>query len=185
MIIGLLLSFSISFYIFISDFLICFHDSPHSDAIVVLTGGAGRVEEGLRLFTEGRGGFLIISGVEGSSKIDAIFPGRDLGKTVDTSKIILDIESKSTLANAANVKKVVKEKGLKSLTLVTSNYHIKRALAIFMKTMKKDVTIYPYSVDGPNFRPDSWWSDLNSLRLVFSEYYKYWWFQIQQRWMPL
>lgn len=181
----LLSSFSVSFSLFVSDFSQSSGDAPYADVIVVLTGGVGRVEEGLRLFREGRGGLLIISGVEGSSKLDAIFPGRDLKRGVDTSRIILDVESKSTLDNAVNVKKIIEAKEFKSLILVTSNYHIKRASTIFRKAIKEDVAIYKYPVGGPNFRTDRWWSDFNSVRLVLNEYYKYCWFQIWQRWVNL
>ncbi len=177
----LLLSVLVSFPVFISDFVQSPGEAPYSDAIVVLTGGIGRVEEGLRLFREGKGGFLIISGVEGSSKLNAIFPGRDLKSVVDTSKIILDVESRSTINNAVNVKKIAESRGFKSLTLVTSNYHIKRSSTIFRKAMKEDVAIYKHPVDGPNFRADRWWGDLNSIKLVLNEYFKYCWFQVWQR----
>ena len=107
----LLLYIVILFSLFINQLRVATDEITYADAIVVLTGGAGRVEEGLRLFREGRGGYLILSGVEETSTLDTIFPGRDIKTTVDTSRIILDIESRRTLDNAFNVKRLLRIKG--------------------------------------------------------------------------
>lgn len=170
--------------LFLRDFRFYANELPHADAVVVLTGGNGRIEEGLRLFKEGKGMYLIISGVEGRSDLNRIFPGRDLKSTVDTARIILDIESRSTADNAVNVKRIVEEKGLNSLILVTSNYHMKRAFTIFRKAMKSEVEIYRHPVKGPNFK-DDWWNDINSFKLVLNEFIKACWFQVWQRWVEL
>ena len=179
----LLLYIVILFSLFINDLRVATDEITYADAIVVLTGGTGRVEEGLRLFREGRGGYLILSGVEETSSLGAIFPGRDLKTAVDTSRIILDIESRRTIDNAFNVKKIVEEKGFKSLILVTSNYHMKRASTILRKTINGEVKLYRNPVRGPNFKDEEWWGNLKSLKLVTSEFFKYIWFHIWQRWV--
>ena len=179
----LLLYIVILFSLFISELRVATDEIAYADAIVVLTGGTGRVEEGLRLFREGRGGYLILSGVEETSTLDTIFPGRDLKAAVDTSRIILDIESRRTLDNALNVKKIVDNKGFKSLILVTSNYHMKRAFTIFSKTINSEVKLYRNPVRGPNFKDGDWFRDPISLKLVTSEFFKYIWFHTWQRWV--
>ncbi len=179
----LLLYIVILFSLFINELRVATDEITYADAIVVLTGGTGRVEEGLRLFREGRGGYLILSGVEETSTLDTIFPGRDLKTTVDTSRIILDIESRRTLDNAFNVKKIVEDKGFKSLIMVTSNYHMKRAFTILSKTINGDVKLYRHPVIGPNFKDEEWWQSQKSLKLVTSEFFKYIWFHIWQRWV--
>ena len=179
----LLLYIVILFSLFINELRVATDEIAYADAIVVLTGGTGRVEEGLRLFREGRGGYLILSGVEETSSLGAIFPGRDLKTSVDTSRIILDIESRRTIDNAFNVKKIVEEKGFKSLILVTSNYHMKRASTILRKTINGEVKLYRNPVRGPNFKDEEWWGNLKSLKLVTSEFFKYIWFHIWQRWV--
>ena len=179
----LLLYIVILFSLFINELRAATDEIAYADAIVVLTGGTGRVEEGLRLFREGRGGYLILSGVEETSSLGAIFPGRDLKTAVDTSRIILDIESRRTIDNAFNVKKIVEDKGFKSLILVTSNYHMKRASTILRKTINGEVKLYRNPVRGPNFKDEEWWGNLKSLKLVTSEFFKYIWFHIWQRWV--
>lgn len=179
----LLLYIVILFSLFINELRVATDEITYADAIVVLTGGTGRVEEGLRLFREGRGGYLILSGVEETSTLDTIFPGRNLKTTVDTSRIIIDIESRRTLDNAFNVKKIVEDKGFKSLILVTSNYHMKRAFTLFSKAIYGDVKLYRHPVRGPNFKDEEWWQSQKSLKLVTSEFFKYTWFHIWQRWV--
>ncbi|MBI4745821.1 MAG: YdcF family protein [Deltaproteobacteria bacterium] len=178
-----LLCIIILFSLFINELRLETDEITYADAIVVLTGGAGRVEEGLRLFREGRGGRLILSGVEETSTLDTIFPGRDLKTSVDTSRIILDIESRSTIDNAINVKKIAEGRGFKSLVLVTSSYHMKRASTIFSKIISGDVKLYRHPVSGPNFKDEEWWQSRKSLKLVTSEFFKYIWFHIWQRWV--
>ncbi len=180
----MLAAVSLSFSLFLRDFGLPADEVSNADAIVILTGGFGRAEEGFSLFKEGNGGYLIISGVEGSSRLIEIFPGKDLSATVDTSKILLDVESRSTLDNAVNVKRIVEDKGFKSLILVTSNYHMKRAYTIFSKVMDGDVKIYRHPVKGPNFR-DDWWKHNKSSKLILNEYFKYCGFYAWQRWVEL
>lgn len=177
---GILISFSL----FMQGFNSPSDEVSYADAIVVLTGGFGRAEEGFRLFKEGKGEYLIISGVEGSSRLTEIFPWKDLRATVDTSRILLDIESRSTVDNAVNVKRIVEDKGFRSLILVTSNYHMKRAYTIFSKVINKDVKISRHPVKGPNFR-DEWWRHLKSAKLILNEYFKYCGFYAWQRWVNL
>lgn len=174
----------LSFSFFLRDLGSPADEVSYADAIVVLTGGFGRAEEGLNLFKEGKGGYLIISGVEGSSRLIEIFPGKDLKATVETSRILLDVESRSTVDNAVNVKKIFDDKDFKSLVLVTSNYHMKRAFTIFSKVMDGGVKIYRHPVKGPNFR-DEWWKHNKSPKLILNEYFKYCGFYAWQRWAEL
>jgi len=168
----MLAAVSLSFLLFLRDFGSPADEVSYADAIVILTGGFGRAEEGFNLFKEGKGGYLII------------FPGRDLSVTVDTSKILLDVESRSTVDNAVNVKRIVEDKGFKSLVLVTSNYHMKRAFTIFSKVIDGNVKIYRHPVKGPNFR-DEWWKHHKSSKLILNEYFKYCGFYAWQRWVRL
>lgn len=174
---ALSLGIIVSFSMFLMDFKQGADEVRYADAIVVLTGGIGRMEEGLRLFKEGKGGYLVISGVEGGSRLAEIFPRRDLRSMVDVSKIILDINSKNTIENAVNVRQIVEDKDFKSMILVTSNYHMTRAFVIFRKAVNGEVKIYRHPVNGPNFT-EEWWKDLNSLKIVLNEFSKYCWFRV-------
>ena len=142
----------------------------NADAIVVLTGGRGRVEEGLRLYQENKGRWLLFIGVDRTvQKRDLIKRGE--GQR-DENGIILEKVSRNTLENAFYARDLIVKKEITSITLITSRYHMKRATLIFRNLLPKDVAIYPHPVDSKNLKM-KWWNDSGSFRLLFTEFYKY------------
>ncbi|MBI5970383.1 MAG: YdcF family protein [Deltaproteobacteria bacterium] len=150
--------------------------SLHADAIVVLTGGRGRTDEGLTLLRKGAAGALILSGVNEDSGVDAIFLKR---LTIsERPKIILEKKSKSTYGNAVEVRRIMSEKGFKSMTLVTSDYHMKRAYYIFTKIMPPGMDItakYPSAVYTETPARKKEFSALDALAISAGEFFKYYW----------
>ena len=142
----------------------------NADAIVVLTGGRGRVEEGLRLYRENKGRWLLFIGVDRTvQKGDLLKRGE--GER-DENGIILEKVSRNTLENAFYARDLIVKKEITSITLITSRYHMKRATLIFRNLLPKDVAIYPHPVDSKNLKM-KWWNDSGSFRLLFTEFYKY------------
>jgi uncharacterized SAM-binding protein YcdF (DUF218 family) len=140
-----------------------------TDAIVVLTGGRGRVEEGLRLYREHKALWLFFIGVD-----PAVQKG-DLLKSGDKEKdegVVMEKVSRNTLENAFYARDLIVKKDIHSIRLITSRYHMKRATLIFRNLLPKDIAIYPYPVDTKNLK-EKWWNDGGSFRLLFSEFYKY------------
>jgi len=56
--------------------------------------------------------------------------------------------------------------------VVTSNYHMPRAIVEFSHAMP-DTHLIPFAVVGEKWRDDSWWTSAATLRLLLSEYIKY------------
>jgi uncharacterized SAM-binding protein YcdF (DUF218 family) len=140
------------------------------DAIVVLTGGRGRVEEGLRLYGENRARWLLFIGVDRTvQKGDLLKRGE--GER-DENGIILEKVSRNTLENAFYARDLIVKKRITSIVLITSRYHMKRATLIFRNLLPGEVAIYPHPVDSKNLKI-KWWNDGSSMRLLFSEFYKY------------
>ncbi len=146
------------------------------DVIVVLTGGKGRVEQGLEFLKEGVSPTLILSGVNKAASIDSIFSGGLNG--AERSAIILEKESKSTYENALQVRRLMLERGDKSLLLITSSYHMKRAYAIFDRVMPDDIVILPYRVSSPNYDEKKWWN-WGELAILTPEFIKYSWYELR------
>lgn len=144
-----------------------------ADAIVVLTGGRGRTDEGLALLRKGRSKLLILSGVHQDADLDSIFLNRV--NKVERGKIILEKNSTSTFENALEVRKLIAEKGATSIVLITSGYHIKRAHYTFRKVLPQDVRIDACSVTSPNFDESRWWEG-GSFGLLALEFAKYYWY---------
>jgi uncharacterized SAM-binding protein YcdF (DUF218 family) len=144
--------------------------SVRTDAIVVLTGGRGRVDEGIRLYREGEGRQLFLIGVDPSVRKGDLFheqPGQRGGGDVYLEKV-----STNTLENAMYARELMARHGVTSITLITSRYHMKRAALIFRKLLPPAIAIYSHPVDSKNLK-EHWWSHEGSLRLLLSEFYKY------------
>ena len=148
-----------------------YRQSPvKADAIVVLTGGKGRVEEGVRLFRYSRAEFLFFVGVDPSVIKSDLYRPRPGDPSADN--VILEKSSRNTLENSIFGRDVLVRSGVHSILLITSRYHLKRASILFRNSLPMDITIIPYPVDTINLK-ESWWSHGGSFQLLFREFYKY------------
>lgn len=149
-------------------------DDPQgeTDAIVVLTGGTGRLEEGITLLSEKRAKKLFVSGV---------YQGVDVQQLLDISRkapeeltccIALGYAANSTLGNATETAEWLADERFKSIRLVTANYHMPRSLAEFRHVMP-NVRIVPHAVFPQQFKRDEWWQWPGTTQLILIEYLKY------------
>lgn len=141
-----------------------------ADAIVVLAGGKGRVEEGVRLYRKGKGHWLFFIGVDPTVRRSDLYQPRFGDPPKDG--VILEKASRNTLENAIYGRDVIMSKDIRSIVLITSRYHMKRASILLRNALPKDVAIYPYPVDSKNLK-EEWWSHQGSFHLLFGEFYKY------------
>jgi len=84
-----------------------------------------------------------------------------------------DTPSGSTVMEATIVSGVVKKNGYRSLILVTSPTHSRRAWLVFRKAMEKDgvrVLMVPSSYS--KFKAEAWWQDRKYAKEVLLEYQK-------------
>jgi uncharacterized SAM-binding protein YcdF (DUF218 family) len=144
----------------------------NADGIVVFTGGSSRVSDAMELLAAGYGKRLLISGVHPTnavSDISRMLPDNHalLGCCVD-----LDRSAVNTRSNAAETRRWARGRGFKSLIVVTSNYHMPRAVLELSHAMP-DVTLIPFAVIGDRWRDEPWWTSGATLRLLLSEYVKY------------
>jgi len=146
--------------------------SRNADGIVVLTGGSSRVSDALDLLSAGYGRRLLISGVHptnGYSDIQRTLPDsqRLLACCVD-----LDHSAVNTRSNATETRRWAVERGFHSLIVVTSNYHMPRAILELSHAMP-DIQLVPFAVVGEKWREEPWWTSGAALRLLLSEYAKF------------
>lgn len=138
-----------------------------ADAIVVLTGGAGRLEYGLLLLSEDRGKILFISGAGKKTSVSDIISAApaDIRGKIDAGRIVLDLVAENTIGNASETAKWLKKKKAEHILLVTSDYHIPRALLEFSEKMPQlKIT------SAPVFSSSGY---LNNAEILLSEYHKY------------
>ena len=140
------------------------------DSIVVLAGGKGRIEEGVRIFRDGCGKRLFLIGVDPSVRKSDLY--RPLSGDPSADLVILEKNSRNTLENAIYARDILVSNQVHSVLLITSRYHLKRATILFRNALPRDVLIYPYPVDSKNIK-ENWWNHIGTSRLLFSEFYKY------------
>lgn len=144
-----------------------FNPSAHSDAIIVLTGGKDRIETGLELFSEGLAPELFITGVHDDVTQDEITARHKGVKLLPSCCIVLGYKAGSTTENAAEAKEWIAGKNIKTIRLVTSNYHMPRAVVEFRAALP-GVKIIPHPIPQPDITP----SDEKFWRMIFEEYHK-------------
>ncbi len=141
----------------------------HADGIVVLTGGADRVETGLTLLADGWAPLLLISGVARAADYPTL--ARLAGASPALSaRVTLGHQAHSTGGNARETEAWVKQHQAASLIVVTAFYHMPRALAELSRALP-GVVLHPYPVTPVALAP--WWRAPAAWRLLAVEYAKY------------
>lgn len=146
--------------------------STRTDAIVVLTGGSGRLSEGLKLLAENLADKLFVSGV---------YRGIDVNKLLELAqrapegfKCCVEIGhgADDTTGNAAETAAWVRRHGIKSLRIVTSNYHMPRSLLEFREALP-DAVFIPHPVFPTHVKQEQWWVWPGTAGLIIGEYNKF------------
>jgi uncharacterized SAM-binding protein YcdF (DUF218 family) len=143
-----------------------------ADGIVVLTGGSSRVSDAMELLAAGYGKRLLISGVHPASAASDISRSLSDHQSFLNCCVDLDHSAVNTRSNAEQARLWAHERGFHSVIVVTSNYHMPRAIVEFSHAMP-DVVLVPYAVVGEKWRDEPWWANSTTMRIVLSEYLKY------------
>ncbi len=140
-------------------------------AIVVLTGGSGRVNEGLKLLDRNLAGRLFVSGV---------YRGLDVRKLLQLARRSpADLADRigignavDTIENAMETAAWARHNRVQSLRLVTAAYHMPRSLLEFRHAMPA-IRIIPNPVFPGHVKLDEWWAWPGTTALFISEYNKF------------
>jgi uncharacterized SAM-binding protein YcdF (DUF218 family) len=144
----------------------------NADGIVVLTGSAFRISDALELLAAGRGQRLLITGVNPQTRAQEI--SRLVPEHQRWFKCCVDLDHSAlnTVGNAVETRRWAQARGFHSLIVVTSNFHMPRAMAELGRELP-DVTLVPYPVVSDRVRVEAWWENPSTARLLFWEYLKY------------
>ncbi|MDF2964808.1 MAG: uncharacterized protein K0Q51_196 [Rickettsiaceae bacterium] len=138
-----------------------------TDAVIALTGGVNRVDEAIKLLIEQRSKKLFISGVGSPIHL------RDSLKQLDPNQnIILGTKAKSTYENAKEVSEWAQKHNLKSIRLVTANYHMPRA-SMLIKALSPGLVLIEHPVFPKAFNLREWYKSPLTVKLLLLEYNKY------------
>src|SRR5690348_17248616 len=144
----------------------------NADGIVVLTGAATRIPDAMELLAAGRGKRLLITGVHHSTSAREIARLTPLYARLFACCVDLDRSALNTFGNAIEAKRWAKEHHFTSLIVVTSNWHMPRAMAE-LEHQSPELKLIPFPVVSDNIKSNPWWANAATARLVLSEYLKY------------
>jgi uncharacterized SAM-binding protein YcdF (DUF218 family) len=160
------------FFIF-TDGLQRSQPEPHTaDGIAVLTGGVARIDEAMKLLAQQKAKRLLITGVNRTTSTEELKQLASQGDQLFSCCVDIDKEARNTIDNATETSQWVAQHHYTSIIVVTSNYHMPRALAELARVMP-GVTLIPYAVVDNNVHLDRWWTYPGTTRLLISEYLKY------------
>ena len=143
-----------------------------ADGIVALTGAAARIPDAIELLATDRGKRLLITGVHRATSAKEIARLTPLYSRYFTCCIDLDRSALNTFGNALETKRWARAHNFNSLIVVTSNWHMPRAMAELAHQLP-DVTLIAYPVISEKVKAEPWWSSLDTARFLFAEYLKY------------
>ena len=133
-----------------------------TDAIVVLTGGTGRLDRGFDLVQRGLSRRMLISGVAPTVRPRELVAAYHVDPGLFGCCITLGREAFDTRSNADEVARWLQRWHSRSIRLVTNDIHMRRARFEIEKRVGADVTIVSDAVPTDS-----------DIRQVFIEYDKY------------
>ena len=150
-------------------------DPPRwADAAVVLAGDPDyeRTKSAARLLLEGQVGLLILTGGEPGPG-DSATSLRDVAVRagVPAERIRMEQVSRSTHGSMEAIRPILEQEGIRSVAVVTSPYHQRRAVWAARKTLR-GVKIVSRPAEPAGWRPEGWWKTRWNRRIVLGEYTK-------------
>jgi uncharacterized SAM-binding protein YcdF (DUF218 family) len=143
-----------------------------ADGIVALTGAASRIPDAIELLAAERGKRLLITGVHRATSASEIARLTPLYSKFFTCCIDLDRSALNTFGNALETKRWAREHSFNSLIVVTSNWHMPRAMAEIQHQLP-DVALIAYPVISEKVKTEPWWENISTARFLVAEYLKY------------
>jgi uncharacterized SAM-binding protein YcdF (DUF218 family) len=139
-----------------------------ADGIVVLSGDPQRIREGVDLLEKGFGPRLFATGVDNGDEIARL---RSLHESLFDCCVDVDPRAQDTVGDALAVARWVRQNGLTSIIVVTSNFHLPRALLELGRVLP-DVRSIPYPVVAGMVDLKDWRSSA-PFKVLASEYAKF------------
>lgn len=123
-------------------------DNRRTDAIVVLTGGPGRIDRGLALMRARAARRMLISGV--APEVRPIELAVEYRSAPGLFRCCVDLghEAVDTRSNAEETAAWVRRHGYRTVRLVTSDWHLARARLELVHVLGTDVTVLGDGVHG-------------------------------------
>lgn len=148
-------------------------DPPVSDAIVALTGASdARITEAMRLLEDGKARRMLISGVNPqASRADIRGVAKATRRYYDCC-VDLGFQARNTVGNARETARWARRHGYSSLIVVTSDFHMPRAM-LELKGAMPEASFIAYPIRSNDPDAHRWWKTGEGARRMITEYDKY------------
>ena len=146
-----------------------------SDAIIILSDDnfyADRATRAAELFRQKLAPVVIASGLRlrPNAGIAELMTHDLIERGVPRENILpFPQDADNTREEAQFLQKLVQEKNWKSVIVVTSNYHTRRAKYIFGKIFANSVTVRMAAARDADYDPQHWWEHRKSVKRYFHE----------------
>lgn len=146
-----------------------------SDALMVLSDDnfyADRATRAAGLYREGKAPLVVASGrrLRPTAGIAELMEHDLFERGVPKDKILrFSHDGDSTREEAEALARLAKEKKWRSVIVVTSNYHTRRARYIFLKVFPQEIGVRVASAHDGDFDPEHWWEKRKSLKELTRE----------------
>ena len=147
-----------------------------ADALIVLGGDnfyADRATRGAQLFREGKAPLIVACGrrLRPNAGIAELMEHDLVERGVPREKIVrFTHDGDSTLEEAQALTRLVKERKWRSVMVVTSNYHTRRARYIYRRVFPQGVEVRVASARDGDFDPEHWWEERKSIKELTREF---------------
>lgn len=146
----------------------------HSDVIIVVSGdeALARYRDGIRLFQAGWAPRILFSGAawDGSHSNADVMRAMAVADGVPQSAILVDPHADDTYGNAVNTRDLLLAHGLKSAVLVTSPYHLNRAVLTFRGVYDgTGIRVIGRAAPDGMWRKANWWLQPETRSLTVRE----------------
>lgn len=137
------------------------HPEGTTDAVIVLTGGPGRIERGISVLAGGRANRMLVSGVDRQVRSREFRHEYSVPGRLMRCCVTLGFDAFDTRSNAAETARWVASNRIRSLRLVTNDWHMRRARFELARALPAGITVIEDAVPSEP-----------SLRTLFLEYNK-------------
>jgi uncharacterized SAM-binding protein YcdF (DUF218 family) len=129
------------------------HDGGRSDAVVVLTGGGGRIDRGFEALRRGWARRILVSGVDREVRASEFEAEYKVPPTVMACCVTLGFASVDTRSNAKEAADWIARNRFRSVRLVTTDWHMRRAALEIERLVPGHVVLIRDAVPSqPSFR---------------------------------
>ena len=149
---------------------------PAADGVVVLTGANSneRIAAGVSLLSQRLGRRVLVSGVNRDVTREQLRAATGAVRRLYDCCVDLGFTAVDTVGNARETADWAKAMKFSSLTIVTSDYHMPRAMLELRAVLRPPgVALQAYAVPTPALRVRHWWRSPRAARLMVVEYSKY------------